>query len=350
MTRESASMGALFLVGVMVALFFGAAFFIHHTFSAVLTSLILAYLVNPLLKKLEQAGLGRTPAITAIYLLLAGGGTLLAILVVPAVTLQMDMLRSSLPSYLESMRSSLDMFQADLARHIGVEDSNWLIAQIDQMLAQMGSELSGQGYRQLKGLFYTTFNLILAPILVFFMLYYKERAASAVLLLTPARFRDELIHIGTRIHDSLERFILALLLDCLLVGILCSLVLWLLDVDFFLLNGMLAGFAAAIPFVGPLLAFIPPAVIGYSTTGNPMIVLEVAAAYFLINIIIEGNLIKPLVMRGVMKLNPLWVIFAVMAMGELMGVWGIVLSIPMVAVLKIFAGEVRQYLEQMESR
>lgn len=350
MTGKSASTGALFLVGVMVVLFFGAAFFIHHTFSAVLTSLILAYLVNPMLKRLEQMGLSRTPAITVIYLLLAAGGTVLALLVVPAVTVQVEMLRNSLPSYLQSMRNSLDLFQADLALHIGTEDSNWLVTQMDQLLAQVGNELSGQGYRQLKGLLYTTFNLILAPILVFFMLYYKERAASAVLLLTPGRFREELIVIGKRIHDSLERFILALLLDCLLVGILCSLSLWLLGIDFFLLNGMLAGFAAAIPFVGPLLAFIPPAVIGYSTTGNPMMVFEVAIAYFLINIIIEGNLIKPLVMRGVMKLNPLWVIFAVMAMGELMGIWGVVLSIPMVAVLKIFASEVRQYLERVENQ
>jgi predicted PurR-regulated permease PerM len=126
---------------------------------------------------------------------------------------------------------------------------------------------------------------------------------------------------------------------------LSSLALWLLQVDFFLLNGMLAGFASAVPFVGPLLAFIPPAVIGYSTTGDPMVVLKVAGAYFLINIIIEGNLIKPMVMRGAMKLNPLWVIFAAMSMGELLGFWGIVLAIPLAAVLKICAGEVMAYLD-----
>ena len=167
-----------------------------------------------------------------------------------------------------------------------------------------------------------------------------------MLLLTPGRFRDELVHLGSRIHDTLERFILALLLDCLLVGMLCSLALWVLGIDFFLLNGMLAGFAAAVPFVGPLLAFIPPAVIGYSTTGDPMIVLKVAIAYFVINIIIEGNLIKPVVMKGAMRLNPLWIIFAVMAMGELMGLWGVFLSIPLVAVLKICAGEMKEYLEK----
>jgi predicted PurR-regulated permease PerM len=131
-----------------------------------------------------------------------------------------------------------------------------------------------------------------------------------------------------------------------MVGILCSFALWLLGIDFFLLNGMLAGFASAVPFAGPLLAFIPPAVIGYSTTGDPMIILKVAGAYVLINIIIEGNFIKPVLMRGTMKLNPLWIIFAVMAMGEMMGFWGVLLSIPLVAVLKICAGEMKEYLEK----
>jgi predicted PurR-regulated permease PerM len=330
----------------MVALFFTAAFFIHHTFSAALTSMVLAYLVNPLLKKLETLGLGRTPAITAIYLLLALGGTILALLVLPAISHQIDMLQKSLPDYLQSIRSSLEIFRTDLAGQIGPEDSDWLVTQIDQLLAQLGNEVSGLGYQQLKGLFYTTFNLILAPILVFFMLFYKERASRAIILLTPYRFRDELIHLGRRIHDTLERFILTLLLDCVMVGILCSFALWLLGIDFFLLNGMLAGFASAVPFAGPLLAFIPPAVIGYSTTGDPMIILKVAGAYVLINIIIEGNFIKPVLMRGTMKLNPLWIIFAVMAMGEMMGFWGVLLSIPLVAVLKICAGEMKEYLEK----
>jgi predicted PurR-regulated permease PerM len=330
----------------MVALFFTAAVLIHHTFSAILTSLVLAYLVNPLLKKMEALGLRRTPAITLIYLMLALGGTIAALLVVPAVSAQVSMLQGALPAYLQSVRNSLEVFRVDLAGHIGPEDSAWLVSRIDQLLAQGGREISGLGYQQLKGLLYTTFNLILAPILVFFMLFYKERAGRAILLLTPLRFRDELVHLGSRIHNTLERFILALLLDCLLVGIMCSLALWLLDIDFFLLNGMLAGFAAAVPFVGPLLAFIPPAVIGYSISGDPMMIVKVAAAYALIHILIEGGLIKPLLMRGVLKLNPLWVIFTVMAMGELMRIWGVLLSIPLLAVLKICAGEMVEYLER----
>jgi predicted PurR-regulated permease PerM len=62
--------------------------------------------------------------------------------------------------------------------------------------------------------------------------------------------------------------------------------------------------------------------------------------------LIEGNLIKPLVMRGTLRLNPLAVIFAVMAMGELLGFWGIVLAIPTAAVLKICTAELRELVAE----
>jgi predicted PurR-regulated permease PerM len=240
----------------------------------------------------------------------------------------------------------LAAFRGTLSSHIGPEDSAWLVSQVDGAIARVGSELSGQGYRQLKGLLYTMFNLVLAPILVFFMLLYKEKTRRVLLIFTPEPFRDELILLGTRINVTLERFILAMFLDCFLVGILCSLALWALDIDFYLLNGMVAGFASAVPFIGAFLAFLPPALIGFSVAGDPLIVLKVAAAYFFVNIIIEGNIIKPLVMRGTLRLNPLWVVFAVMAMGEMMGFWGILLAIPLAAVIKICAAELRDFLVQ----
>jgi predicted PurR-regulated permease PerM len=346
MERTPTSAAGIFMVGLFIVVFFAAALFLHHTFSAVLTSLVLAYLVNPLLKRLEALGMGRTASLALIYLLLAVVGAVLAFLLLPVISVQMDSLQEALPSYIEKVRMGLAAFRDTLSRHIGPEDSAWLVSQVDGAIARVGSELSGQGYRQLKGLLYTMFNLVLAPILVFFMLLYKEKARRVLLIFTPEPFRDELILLGTRINDTLERFILAMFLDCFLVGILCSLSLWALDIDFYLLNGMVAGFASAVPFIGAFLAFLPPALIGFSAAGDPLIVLKVAAAYFFVNIIIEGNIIKPLVMRGTLRLNPLWVVFAVMAMGEMMGFWGILLAIPLAAVIKICTAELRDFLVQ----
>ena len=118
-----------------------------------------------------------------------------------------------------------------------------------------------------------------------------------------------------------------------------------LGIEFPLLNGFFTGFATIVPFVGAMVAVIPPALIGYAKSGDVWIIPKVASAYFVINVIIEGNLIKPLVMRRTMRLNPLAVIFAVMAMGELLGFWGIVLAIPTAAVLKLCTAELREMMQ-----
>lgn len=91
-----------------------------------------------------------------------------------------------------------------------------------------------------------------------------------------------------------------------------AIVLALLDIEFPILNGFFAGFATIVPFFGAIVAVIPPALIGYLNSGDIWIIPKVCAAFFIINVIIEGNLIKPLVMRHTLRLNPLAIIFAVM--------------------------------------
>jgi predicted PurR-regulated permease PerM len=197
---------------------------------------------------------------------------------------------------------------------------------------------------------FALFDLVLAPILVFFVLYYKEYLKEALLDMIPENVRPDLKLLGWKINRTLEKFIWAMLIDCTLVGILCALALALLDVEFPLLNGMFAGFATIVPFLGAVIAVIPPAFIGYAKSGDIMIIPKVCAIYFLINVVVEGNIIKPLVMRGALRLNPLAVIFSVMALGELMGFWGIVLAVPFAAVFKICAQEFHQLLLQAEAR
>lgn len=99
--------------------------------------------------------------------------------------------------------------------------------------------------------------------------------------------------------------------------------------------------ASIVPFVGAAVAVIPPILIGYGQTGDIFITPKICVVCYIINVIIKGNLIKPIVMKHTLRLNPLAVIFALMAMGGLMIFWGIVLAIPLAAVVKICASEFR---------
>jgi len=323
-----------------------ASIFIRHTFSAVLTSLALAYLLNPLLKYLEKREFSRALSITFIYGIIALAALFSSFIIIPYIGHQVNALTTSLPGYVQGIRHALDTWNEELLPYYSADDLNWLMAKIQGTLNKLVNEVSGIGYNQLKGVLFALFDLLLAPILVFFMLYYKEYFKDILLRITPREVQSELKQLGNRINRTLESYLIAMLLDFLIVGVLCAAALYLLDIEFPLLNGMFAGFATIVPFVGALVAVIPPAFIGYAQTGDILIIPKVCAIYFLINVVVDGYIIKPLVMRGTLRLNPLAVIFSVMALGEVMGFWGIVLAIPCAAVVKVCATEVRQLMTQ----
>jgi putative permease len=340
MNGERGRAGTIYILAALFGVLLLSGFLLRHTLSAFLTSLALAYLLNPLLNYLEKRGLKRISAIVILYLFGTALLLTVALLLIPYVGQQAERLSNEMPRYVQNVKAAMERWQIMLAPYYSGEEGAWLIARAGDFLTRLTGEVSGIGFARLKGALFGLFNLVLAPILVFFMLLYKEFFKKALVRLIPAAEREYLTGLGEKINRALERFILSMLLDCLLVGILCFAALWMLDIEFPLLNGLFAGFASIVPVLGGLVAVIPPAFLGYAQSGDLAIIPKVCALFFFIFIIIEGNLIKPLIMKRTLKLNPLAVIFAVMAMGELLGFWGIVLAVPLAAVVKICAKEI----------
>jgi predicted PurR-regulated permease PerM len=332
--------GTIYILAAIFGLLLVSGYLTRHTLSALLTSLALAYLLNPLLNFLEKRGLKR---ITAIVLLYGIGSALLIIvslLLIPHIGQQAELLTDEMPRYAQNVKTAMDKWKIMLAPYYSGEEGAWLIARAEGFLTTLSGAVTGMGFARLKGALFGLFNLALAPILVFFMLLYKDFFKKSLIRLIPAPDREYLTGLGEKINSALERFIVAMLLDCMLVGMLCFAALWMLDIKFPLLNGLFAGFVSVVPVLGGLVAVIPPVFLGYAESGDLTIIPKVCALFFLIFIIIEGNLIKPLIMKSTLRLNPLAVIFSVMAMGELLGFWGIILAVPLAAVVKICAREI----------
>ncbi|SNB48030.1 AI-2E family transporter [Geobacter sp. DSM 9736] len=342
MDSERSRLNVYYVVTAFLATIIASAYLIQHTFSAVATSLALAYLLNPLLKYLDRRGFSRFLSITFLYGIVALTAFILSFVLIPYIAHQASTLVTVMPLYTHRIQTSLETWKSQLSPLFNPEELSWVIARIDEGLDRVVSEISGSGYERLKEIVFAFFDLLLAPVLVFFLLYYKEELKESILGIIPATMRPDLIHLGRKINRSLEKFIWGMLVDCFLVAILCAAALYLLDVEFPILNGIFAGFATLMPFVGAIIAMVPPAFIGYAKSGDVLIIPKVCAIYFLINVVVEANIIKPFIMRGALQLNPLAVIFSVMALGELMGFWGIVLAVPLTAVLKICGQELHE--------
>jgi predicted PurR-regulated permease PerM len=346
MLADKAGIKTIYVLAAFLGVLLLAGFFLRHTMSAILTAMVLSYLLNPLLKYIEKRGFDRITGIILIYGCAAFVAMLAIVFFIPYINHQFNSLIQALPTYLQHMKLAVAEIKARVAPYYMSSEGEWLAKRAEESLQRLSQDLSGHGFERIKGLAFGLFNLILAPIMVFFMLLYKEYFKSILLWALPYSEKEHLAAMGTRINRTLERFITAMVLDCLLVGILSATALYLLGIEFPLINGMFAGFASIVPFLGVLVAIIPPALLGYAKSGDMTMIPKVCAAYFLIHVIIEGNLVKPLIMKSTLKLNPLTVIFALMAMGELLGFWGVVLAIPVAAVIKICANEVRGLLKE----
>ena len=344
MTVDKAGIKTIYILGAAFAAFLLAGYFLRHTFSAVLTSLVIAYLFNPLLKYLEKRGFDRLAALALLYGIALMAGMFASFFLIPYFLHQTEALSNSFPHYVQNIRATMDDWKQRMAPYYAGEEGAWLLEQAEEYLALMAQDISGTSYKQLTGLLFGVFDLILSPILVFLILYYKEFFKDIIKRMMPLSERRHLVVLGEKINRSLERFMLGMILDCLMVGTLTAAALFVLGIEFPVLNGLFAGFACLVPYLGVMLAVIPAAFIGYAKNGDLYMIPKVCAVYFFIYVIIEGNLIKPLIMRRTLRLNPLAVIFAIMAMGEILGFWGIVLAVPMAAVIKICAGEVHELI------
>lgn len=173
------------------------------------------------------------------------------------------------------------------------------------------------------------------------MLYYKTEIKGTLAGWLPKRRKAVLLEIGDEVHESIGGYLKGQLMVSFIVAILSTLALMILDVDYPLFNGVFAGLASILPFIGVILATIPPLFFAYVKFQTGIALFKVVAAFSVIYFL-EGYLVKPLVFKRSMDLNPLLTIIMVMAMGELIGFWGILLAIPIAATAKIFAGSIER--------
>jgi len=319
---------------IAVVIVGGVMFELRHTLSCFLLSFVLAYLFEPLVALMERR-LSRMKGIVILYAGLGIFALFCLVYLIPFLTIRWESLSETFPIYLQKIKKLIADLRDSNRTAYGAAEWRWVLDQLANNLDTVFSQLGSGVYATASTMAFNLLNLLLAPILVFFMLVYKKAVAATITLFLPARYREGILLVGREINRSMTGFIRGQLIISGIVAFLVTLALILLGVDYPLLNGVFAGITSIIPFIGVILAAIPPLFMAYVEFQNGLILLKVAAAFSVIYFI-EGYLVKPLVFRESMDLNPLLTLLMVMALGELMGFWGILLAIPIAASLKIF--------------
>lgn len=329
--------GKLIAVILLLCLMAAAGYALRHTVSCFLLSWVIAYLLDPLVIRIEERGVRRTRALLVLYALLTLLSLFFLAIMVPKLTMGWDGFVRDLPLYIQKLKQIAMEWKTRLPDRYGSEEIQWLIdkasSNIDSTVQRAGVVVYSFG----SSIFFNIFNIVLSPILVFFMLYYKQTVIETLKSWLPEKRRAIAIAIGLEVNNSIGGYLRGQVIVSIIVALLAMLALLFLDIPHPIFCGIFAGAASVLPFIGVLLATVPALFFAWFQYQSITLLAQTAFAFSLIYFL-EGYIIKPLIFKESMNLNPLMTIVMVMALGELLGFWGIMLALPIAAAIKITWG------------
>lgn len=319
---------------LLVCLLAAAGYALQHTISCFLLSWIIAYLLDPLVVKAEERGLKRIFALALLYVVLGILTVFFLTFIVPKLTMSWDAFIRDLPQYIQKIKQIAMEWKSRIPDRYGSEEIQWLLDKVSANVDTTAEKTGAWAYGFAGRIFFNLFNIVLAPILVFFMLYYKQTVIETLASWIPENSRDIILGIGHEVNSSIGGYMRGQVFVSLIVAILVSLALFAINIPHPIFCGIFAGAASILPFIGVIIAVLPALFFAWFQYQSMAVLIKTAVAFGVIYFL-EGYIVKPLIFKRSMDLNPLVTIIMVMALGELLGFWGILLALPIAAALKI---------------
>ncbi|MDQ3946480.1 MAG: AI-2E family transporter [Actinomycetota bacterium] len=295
----------------------------------------LVFILNPLISFLHRRRVPRAAGVGLTYLAFLGTVTLIGFVMLPAVRDQAENLSDNWPS----IRLKMERWVDDRAESLKGTPLEFDRKRLDEAVTTNSDSVQKQLERVAKvgvQVFHVVLVLILAPIFAFYLLIDLPHLKRTAEGLIPPAARTEVMLVARRVNAAVGGFFRGQLAVAFIVGLLSSIGLRIIDLNFWLLIGMVAGIFNIIPLVGPYIGGVPALVIAL-TTREPITAVWVVAIMVAVQQI-DNHFISPMVMHRVVKLHPVLVMLALLLGGTLGGFFGLLVAVPTAAVLKIVVG------------
>lgn len=303
----------------------------------VVIAFVMIYVLNPVVERLERRGVARWLGSCLSYTVLLGILTLLGYLIIPSIVDQGRELADNFPTIYDDLALDLESF-ADRIGLDGVDlpDYEELRTQISDSQGDFFSDQLGEITDITLSVLETIFLVVLAPVIAFYVLLDLPTLRRKMRALIPERNRAETTYVVGQLGSAVGGFLRGQVVVALIVGIMTATGFWLIDLPFWLLIGMIAGLLNIIPFVGPWVGGTLGVLVALATRD-----LQTAVWAGLVAVIvqqIDNHFISPTVLRVTVRLHPALIILGLIVGAGLGGFWGLVLTVPIMASVKIVAG------------
>jgi len=314
-----------------------------------LAGTLLAYLGDPLVDRLEKYKISRTFGVVIVFTCMIFIVMTLLLVLIPLIENQISSLIKLIPAIINWIEN---VFLPGFSSFVGIEigeinfddikqkiKSHW--QDIGNVMHYLFTKATQSGQVLLIWLAY----IVLIPVVTFYLLRDWDPLVAKTYQMVPRKYAPLVSKLAKECDRVLAEFLHGQLLVMLGNGIIYSVGLWIVGLEFALLIGMVAGVLSFIPYLGFMVGIVAAGVAAYMQF-HDVIHLVYVVLVFGIGQAIEGMLLSPMLVGDRIGLHPVAVIFAVMAGGQLFGFFGVLLALPVAAVIVVLLRYLHsQYLE-----
>lgn len=300
-------------------------------------SMVLAYLGDPLADRLEDMGLSRRLSVAVVFLLLTLVIVLTLLLVIPLLGRQLGQLIELLPAALDWVQTRvLPEIRSLTGIDLGTDFDQLRQALLDNwretgtFAATLLAKVSQSGL----ALAAWVGNLALIPVVTFYLLLDWDILVAKVRASLPRHWEPATVRLAGECDEVLAAFLRGQLIVMLCLGVIYAVGLTLLGIKFGLLIGLLSGLASIVPYLGVIVGISVAGLVTFFQFGDWLMLLAVGGV-FGFGQLVESTVLQPKLLGDKIGLHPVAVIFAVLAGGQLFGFTGILLALPVAAVVMV---------------
>jgi len=298
-----------------------------RTLTPVLASLVIAYMLEGLVGFFERRGTPRLVAVLIVFLSFMAFLFVLLFALLPKLSVQLGEAISELPNMFKRLQSLLSMLPERYPEFVSREQLNDMVRALQTAIAGGGDKILSYSMASVRGLIIFLVYLVLMPLMVFFFLKDKGMLVGWVTGYLPKN-RDLASQVWQEVDLQIGNYIRGKFWEILIIWAASWIVFYGLGLKFAMLIGLLVGLSVIVPYIGVTVTVIPVALMGFFQWGWSPELFYLLVAYGIIQLL-DGNLLAPLLLSGVVNMHPVAIITSVLVFGGLWGFWGIFFAIPL---------------------
>jgi putative permease len=319
-------LGVVLLVGLFIII--GLGKWLAPMFAAI----IIAYLLEALVARLEKIGLPRMPSVIFVFMGFMALMVFLLFIVIPRISRQLTQLVQQLPEYMTRGQEVLTGLPDRYPQLISGEQVQSVMTAVGEELGKAGQQLVTLSLASLPVLFGLAIFLVIVPMLVFFFLKDKQMMIHWFVGFLP-KDRSLVSTVWAEAEAQIANYVRGKVLEIFIVGAVTYVTFIFLDLQYAALLAALTGFSVLIPYIGAALVTLPIALVAWFQFGWGFDFGQIMLAYGIIQAL-DGNVLVPLLFSEVVNLHPVAIILAILVFGGLWGFWGIFFAIPLATLVQ----------------